>query len=142
MPLTRALRALRPRDEDTSAYISPLLTRIPNELLETFHYLVARLAAEDKLPQRIGVVAANHGEGTTTVARLLAAVLVNDLNRSVCLIDVDPRHNMANPESGEPQAGSVPGPCTRPAGRRGHRPVERSPPARAARRRRSLDRRP
>ncbi len=71
--------------------ISPLLDAIPAELTETFHYLVARLQldGDEPLPRRLAVVAATHGEGVTVVSRALTAILANDLDVGVCLVDLN-----------------------------------------------------
>jgi Mrp family chromosome partitioning ATPase len=72
-----------------SLRMSPLLGAMPSELVETFHYLVARLRLEpDAMLSPIAVVAATHGEGVTTVTRALGAVLANDLDASVCIVDL------------------------------------------------------
>jgi len=69
---------------------SPLLVAIAADLTETFHYLLARLQLDDNepLPAKIGVVSAIHGEGVTTVSRAFAAILANDFDTTVCLIDL------------------------------------------------------
>jgi Mrp family chromosome partitioning ATPase len=72
-----------------SLKMSPLLSMMPSEIVESFHYLVARLQlSDDGLPSPIAIVAANHGEGVTTVTRALGAVLANDLDASVCIVDL------------------------------------------------------
>ncbi len=69
--------------------MSPLLGAMPSEIVETFHYLVARLQlSDDGVLSPLAVVAANHGEGVTTVARALGVVLANDLDASVCIVDL------------------------------------------------------
>ena len=70
--------------------VSPLLRAIPRHLVETFHYLVARLQLDDHamLPRRIAIVSALRGEGVSTMARTLAAVLANDLDAKVCLVNL------------------------------------------------------
>ncbi len=71
---------------------SPILPTMPRELVETIHYLIARLQLSDDdgggIRQRIAVVSASHGEGVTTVARSLAATLANDLDAQVCLVEL------------------------------------------------------
>src|SRR4051794_27271664 len=59
-----------------SLRISPLLGAMPPDIVETFHYLVARLQlSEGGMDSPLAVVAANHGEGVTTVTRALGVVL-------------------------------------------------------------------
>ena len=74
------------------AAASPLLGAISPELTETFHYMLARLQLDgsEPLPSRVGIVAATHGEGVTTVARAMAAILANDYDTTVCLVDLNP----------------------------------------------------
>ncbi|MCU1502859.1 MAG: putative protein-tyrosine kinase [Ilumatobacteraceae bacterium] len=83
-----------------SLRLSPLLGAMPSEMVETFHYLVARLQlTPDALLSPIAVVAATHGEGVTTVTRALGAVIANDLDASVCIVDlsspIPPNHKDA-----------------------------------------------
>ena len=68
--------------------VSPLLDTVHPDLAETFHQLVSRLqlSNNDGETTRLAIVAANHGEGVTTVARSLAIILANDLDANVCLV--------------------------------------------------------
>jgi len=83
------LRRNVPVPNRPSLRLSPLLGAMPPELVETFHYLVARLqlTPESQLSP-IAVVAPTHGEGVTTVTRALGAVIANDLDASVCIVDI------------------------------------------------------
>lgn len=53
--------------------------------------MVTRLEAQDKsgFPARLAMTSALSGEGVTFVARSLAAVLANDLDRQICLVDLN-----------------------------------------------------
>lgn len=78
-----------PTPNRPSLHTSPLLGAMPPELVETFHYLVARLQlTPDSMLSPIAVVAATHGEGVSTVTRALGAVIANDLDASVCIVDL------------------------------------------------------
>lgn len=64
--------------------------RPPLAMLNSVRYLINTrgLAGEAELPQRLGVTSAIDGEGTTSVARALAAVLADDFDAWVCLVDL------------------------------------------------------
>lgn len=53
--------------------------------------MVALLESQEKggFPQRLALTSALSGEGVTFVARSLAAVLANDLDRHICLVDLN-----------------------------------------------------
>lgn len=81
-------------DESTPRYRSPepavLLDGLPPTLVESLRYLVSRFQLGDgvQLGARLGVVAALHGEGVTTISRSLAAVIANDCDVRVCWVDL------------------------------------------------------
>ena len=69
-----------------------LLHAAPPPIVAELRYTVARLQLGDEktgLPPRLGVVSALSGEGVSFVCRSLAAVLANDLEESVCLVDLN-----------------------------------------------------
>jgi Mrp family chromosome partitioning ATPase len=73
---------------------SALLDGMPAAVTEPLHYFIARSQMADDakaLPQRIGVTSCTSGDGVTTVARALAAVMVTDLDAKVCLVDLSAR---------------------------------------------------
>jgi Mrp family chromosome partitioning ATPase len=72
-----------------SLRVSPLLTTMPPNIVETFHYLVARLQlSETGLQSPVAIVGADHRVGVSMVTRALGAVLANDLDASVCIVDL------------------------------------------------------
>jgi Mrp family chromosome partitioning ATPase len=69
---------------------SPLLDHLPGSLVESLRYLVGRFQLGDtvQFSRRLAVVSALHGEGVTTIARTLAAILASDLEARVCCVDL------------------------------------------------------
>jgi Mrp family chromosome partitioning ATPase len=61
------------------------------EITAGLRHLMAKLQVQDKggIPERLAVTSALTGEGVTFVARSLAAVLANDLDRRTCLVDLN-----------------------------------------------------
>ena len=68
----------------------PLHYAAPEITIELRH-MVARLEAQEKggFPARLALTSALSGEGVTFVTRSLAAVLANDLDRQICLVDLN-----------------------------------------------------
>ena len=58
---------------------SLVLSELPPALVESLRYLVNRFQLGDNIPfsSRLGVLSALHGEGVTTISRVLAAVIAN-----------------------------------------------------------------
>jgi Mrp family chromosome partitioning ATPase len=69
---------------------SRLLDHLPASLVESLRYLVGRFQLGDtvQFSRRLAVVSALHGEGVTTIARTLAAILAIDLDARVCCVDL------------------------------------------------------
>lgn len=69
---------------------SPLLEKLPASLVESLRYLVGRFQLGDtvEFSRRLAVVSALHGEGVSTIARTLAAIMANDLDVRVCCVDL------------------------------------------------------
>jgi Mrp family chromosome partitioning ATPase len=63
----------------------------PPKIAASIRYLVARLQLNDVtgLPVRLALTSAVRGEGVSYVARTLAAVVAHDLERSVCIVDLN-----------------------------------------------------
>lgn len=63
----------------------------PDEVTRALRYALARLQTSEKgeVQSRIAVTSALSGEGVTFVARSLAALLAHDLQRSVCVVDLN-----------------------------------------------------
>lgn len=80
-------------DLDVRLSLTAALDDLPAELVESMRYLLTRSQGSDPalLPRRLGVTSALHGEGVTTVSRAFAAVLANDLDRTVCWIGLGQR---------------------------------------------------
>jgi Mrp family chromosome partitioning ATPase len=64
---------------------------VPPEMAVQLRYLVARLQVNEAtgVPRRLAMTSVVDGEGVTVVTRSLAAVLANDLGRSVCVVDLN-----------------------------------------------------
>jgi Mrp family chromosome partitioning ATPase len=80
----------------TTYRTSPIVQELPDGLAEPLHYLIARMQMADEakgLPRRVGVTAAAHGDGVTTITRALAAIIASDLDARVCLIDLNPQRS-------------------------------------------------
>lgn len=69
---------------------SPLVDHLPASLVESLRYLVGRFQLGDtvQFSRRLAVVSALHGEGVTTIARTLAAILASDSDARVCCVDL------------------------------------------------------
>jgi Mrp family chromosome partitioning ATPase len=82
-------------DQDDGLRVVDLDGRIrhyaPVEITRALRYALARLQTSEKgeVQSRIAVTSALSGEGVTFVARSLAALLANDLQRSVCVVDLN-----------------------------------------------------
>ena len=61
------------------------------EITVELRRMVTRLEAQERdgFPARLAVTSALSGEGVTFVTRSLAAVLANDLDRQICLVDLN-----------------------------------------------------
>ena len=58
--------------------------------VEAVRYFLARLEMNDTgIPQRLGVTSALSGEGVTYISRSIAAVIAQDYERSVCVVDLN-----------------------------------------------------
>lgn len=63
----------------------------PSAVTSAMRYALGRMQTSEKgdVPSRISVTSAISGEGVTFVASSLAVLLANDLQRSVCLVDLN-----------------------------------------------------
>jgi Mrp family chromosome partitioning ATPase len=68
-----------------------LLHVVPPDMAHSLRFLLSRLQQSDEVGahQTIAVTSALSGEGVTSVARSLAAIVAHDLNRSVCLLETN-----------------------------------------------------
>jgi len=64
---------------------------VPHEVASSLRFFVSRMQPDDWEGEGhvLAVTSALSGEGVTTVARSLAAILANDLERSVCLVETN-----------------------------------------------------
>jgi Mrp family chromosome partitioning ATPase len=68
-----------------------LLHTAPASVTSSLRYLLTRLQLDDadEIPRRLAVTSALHGEGVSYIARSLAAVIAHDLERMVCVVDMN-----------------------------------------------------
>lgn len=68
-----------------------VLHAVPPPVAGSLRYTVARLEAKGRpgVHQRLGVTAPHSGDGTSFIARSLAAVRAHDRDMSVCLVDLN-----------------------------------------------------
>jgi Mrp family chromosome partitioning ATPase len=68
-----------------------LLHTAPASVTSSLRYLLARLQLNDpdEIPRRLAITSALHGEGVSYIARSLAAVMAHDLERMVCVVDMN-----------------------------------------------------
>jgi len=68
-----------------------LLHLAPADVANSLRFFLSRLwqSGEVGLPPTISVTSAIEGEGTTFVARSLAAVMAHDLDRNICLLETN-----------------------------------------------------
>jgi Mrp family chromosome partitioning ATPase len=84
-----------------------VLEDLPVPLVESLHYLIGRfqVGEQSEFPRRLAVSSALHGEGVTTISRILAAVVANDLDRRVCWVDLSWRVAPASASQAEHDLG-------------------------------------
>jgi Mrp family chromosome partitioning ATPase len=63
--------------------------KIPPELVNSIRYLVTRLIYKESLPSKISFVSSLRQEGVTYISRAFAAILANDFDVSVCLVELN-----------------------------------------------------
>jgi Mrp family chromosome partitioning ATPase len=79
-------RAGRPRPEAIEVRVRDVLVhRTPPSVARSLRYLLAG----GELPPRFAVTSSIHGEGATTIARSLAALIAYDWRESVCWVDLN-----------------------------------------------------
>lgn len=61
----------------------------PQELVQSLRHMITKLNREQKLPPKISVVSALRGEGVSLISLAMAAIMANDLSRTVCLVDLN-----------------------------------------------------
>jgi Mrp family chromosome partitioning ATPase len=66
-----------------------LVVELSADMVSRYRLLYTRMARGVGLPKRIGLQAALRGEGVTTVALGLTAVLANDLEADICLVETN-----------------------------------------------------
>jgi protein-tyrosine kinase len=83
--------AVYERDGTSGASGTSLFHVVPPDVATSLRFLVARLQKGDEVAvrQSIAITSALAGEGVTSTARSLAAILANDLDRSVCLLETN-----------------------------------------------------
>ena len=68
-----------------------LLHTAPAGVTSSLRYLLTRLQLNesDEIPRRLAITSALHGEGVSYIVRSLAAVMAHDLERMVCVVDMN-----------------------------------------------------
>lgn len=61
----------------------------PSDLVESVRYMATRLMYKKTFPPRLALVSSIRQEGVTYVSRALAAVLANDIDKKVCLVELN-----------------------------------------------------
>lgn len=95
IPMVKHL--LKPEDLDEAARTSLVLETIdhtpqeiyPAEIVRSLRQMITRLGRSGELPERLAVTAALRHEGVSYISRALAAVMANDLDVKVGLIELN-----------------------------------------------------
>jgi hypothetical protein len=67
----------------------PLTEYFPNDVIENLRRMTTLLVSQGKLPLRLSLTASLRREGVTHTTLALGAVLANDLNKRVCLVELN-----------------------------------------------------
>lgn len=65
------------------------LTTFPEDVILDLRRMVTRIDRVDGLPARLALISALPGEGVTYISRALAATISNDMDRSVCIVELN-----------------------------------------------------
>ncbi|MBE2221666.1 MAG: CpsD/CapB family tyrosine-protein kinase [Anaerolineae bacterium] len=65
------------------------VTRFPEDVVNQLRHMVTRLKYTDDLPKQISLVSAIRGEGVTYLTWALASIIANDLQASVCAVELN-----------------------------------------------------
>jgi Mrp family chromosome partitioning ATPase len=65
------------------------ITKFPEGVVNQLRHMITRLKYADNLPKHISVVSAIRGEGVTYTTWALASVIANDLQASVCAVELN-----------------------------------------------------
>ncbi len=68
-----------------------LIHAAPASVTSSLRYLLTRLQLTDpdEVPRRLAITSALHGEGVSYIVRSLAAVMAHDLERMICVVDMN-----------------------------------------------------
>jgi Mrp family chromosome partitioning ATPase len=72
-----------------AAHRSEAVYHLPHELIDSLRHLVTKMSRAQKMPQRLAVVSALRQEGVSYVTQALATIMAHDLNRRICLVDLN-----------------------------------------------------
>jgi len=61
----------------------------PGEVVAGMRHLITRLHSREGLPRRLAMVAALRSEGVSYLSQALAATLATDLDKNICLVDLN-----------------------------------------------------
>jgi len=82
----------------------------PAEVVESLRKAISRLISKKSLPNRLSIVSALQQEGVTYLTRALALIIANDLNTSVCAVELNwwrPDKSLILPEGNKCLAGML-----------------------------------
>ena len=82
-------RSGRPRDNDDTA--NPIGDLVAPETAAALRYLLERIQLNHAagLPRKLAITSSLSGEGVTFISRALGAVIAHDLERSVCVVELN-----------------------------------------------------
>lgn len=92
MKLRRKKKTEMPLDDmmlDLKTGQGDLLARFPTELIENVRRLVTKVHYKDALPQKLAITSAIRQEGVTYVSWALGTAIASDLQRSVCVVELN-----------------------------------------------------
>ena len=84
------------------------LQTFPAEVIDALRLAVSRLISKKTLPPRLALVSALRQEGVTYISRALATIIANDLDTSVCAVELNwwrPDKTLILPEGNKGLAG-------------------------------------
>ena len=66
-----------------------VVTQFPEGVVNQLRHMVTRLKYTDDLPEQLSIVSSIRGEGVTYTTWALASIIANDLQASVCAVELN-----------------------------------------------------